>query len=1023
MTIRLFLLQPTVVFAGRINEPSGVTYPVAEFAYDGVTTGSYSVVYLNQTVLIGSTAGASDLGRTRVRKFPDSDTLYIGLSSQGTHPGEVTLTDNAHLSVLDLFEVWAKIPQISDDGETFVDADLDFATYGDSPPVANGGPGFFGTIDSISEVITVTLSAADSFATAPGATIPSLSWDVKDGTITVGTSTDETITATFPAGFRYVTLSVDDSNASTHQTHIPIVARDPADDPCIEAFEIESHRITVEGQELTVRIREAIPASSYLEGTLVMIADGEPSGPTDRSNILFLGWADLEPASIDATETGTLRDVTLRCVDVAGRMKDLPGFPQVIEHAASPSTWQEMATPNMDRFLHFLLQWQSTALDLADWTWSGTGSDYVFKVLGTEGASLWDQVARKAQSMVPDYRLTCNTRGQLRVIVDPQLQDTGDRTSTVQVSLDSGDYQGLSYTGQRRPRVHWLRSNAILASTSAVATAFCIAPGTTPGQGEQANDDGENLAISQSDLNAYAGHKYARLNAPQSRFRLTLAEGSRQGIEPSDLTWVQMTIETAVAAQRGLTFTNARGLVEEIEIRYDYRDTGLIRTVALQWERETSGVAATTVEVEAAAPVDTGSYNVPGTESAFNFGLTANQDVIGVIGRNGYIWTCSDFTQNTPPTWSRNTAAAAAAGFSGSPLRTFVVDPFSPGYRGLGSEIRGYAASGTRVYRVNDLFGTPSYTALHTFTTAASGIQEWTQIACSFGHYEADEADNPWIMVAYSAATGSDPLRTYVVYSRDAGATWSSEIDVSGFTRTAVTQEISRPAIYMSPRTPGLAYVGAWTSSGSAPDGDLYKTTDWGATWSLASEIGGDTGDSIGLAMHIPWESNAAEDIVYFGKFDRTSSIFNYWLWRSVAGSASDISPDDSGKKYGPARGLFSIRALDTDRQELILAGVHDNTDNEYIVKAGSAAVAAVWRSSDAGDTWTRKTSDQATTTTDNCVLQVAFSADDETIWYGWGGGGYLIYTEDDGDTILDKSPSGEVGDSGEFMAIFGSGS
>lgn len=667
----------------------------------------------------------------------------------------------------------------------------------------------------------------------------------------------------------------------------------------------------------------------------------------------------------------------------------------------------------------YLLQWQSTALDLADFTWSGTTTTYPFLVLESTGQSVWEQVARKAQSLVPTYVLTCNTLGQLRVIVDPQLIDSGSRTATVQVALGTDDYSNLRYTRQRHPRYHWTRSNAIVAGTGTpIATAFSIAPGTSPGQGENDYSDGENIVVNQAALNAHCGHLHARLNATEGRYSAVLAEGDTQGIEPANMTWVTLTIDSTVAAQRGQTFSAARFLPHELDVRYRFSREGITKTVTVELERETSGIPGVTETVEVAEVVDDGGWNVPPAETPFNNGLTGG-DVVGFIDASGRIYTCPDFTDPGEPTWSRNTSAATAVSISTNDVLSFVVDPFSPGYRGLGTEIRGYVTTGSRVYRVNDLFGTPSYTSLHTFTTAAAGVQEWAVVACSFGRFEADEADNPWIMVAYHAATGSNPLRTYVVYSRDAGATWSSEIDVSGFTRTAVVQEQSKPAIWMSPRTPGLAYVGAWTSTGSAPDGGLYVTTDWGATWSAATAIDDDLGMSIGSALHIPWKDNAGEDVAYYGNFDRTGSIFNYYLYRSVAGTATDISPVDTDKKYGPARGLFSVRALDSDRQYVILAGVHDDTDNEYVLSSSSDAVSAIWLSDDAGATWTRITTDAATRTTDDCILQVAFSADNPDIFYGWGGGGYLLYTED-GSTMDNKSPTGGVATSSEILGIYG---
>jgi hypothetical protein len=140
-----------------------------------------------------------------------------------------------------------------------------------------------------------------------------------------------------------------------------------------------------------------------------------------------------------------------------------------------------------------------------------------------------------------------------------------------------------------------LRGEAILASSVAIAAIFCIAPGESPGQGETSISQGEQLAVSQATLNACEGHRYARHNAPERYFSIVLAEGDDKDLEPSDMTWLRLNVSASTAAQRGLTFSNERGLVREINIRYDHTRTGLVKQVELLWERETSGTPAVTV--------------------------------------------------------------------------------------------------------------------------------------------------------------------------------------------------------------------------------------------------------------------------------------------------------------------------------------------------------------------------------------------------------------------------------------------
>ncbi len=597
MTLRLFLAQPTTIFAARVNQAS-FTYPIAEVTFDTVGTGAFGDIEAGMTVLFGSTAGDDDYGRQRVRKAATSTVLYFGRSSEGTRDGEVDLVDNAHITVLDDYRVWSKIPYIDDDGTIYKDNDIAVGTYTTNPPpVANAGAAMAGTIDSGTSLLRVTLPHEANTSFAVSGSISSYAWTLPSGVALVGgyNLTDSQIEVDCDPGFYWVKLVVTDSNAETHTARVPIFARDPASDDSIGTFTIDGHRITQQGQRLTVRVLEDIAESTYPDGTLAMIWEDEPSTGADRSHMVFTGWHQSDPTIIASERTGILRDTVLELLDVAGRLDSLPGFSGSVEVASSPSTWTQMTAPNMDKYLHYLLHWHSTALEVADWSWTGTTTTYPFVVLGNAAESLWDQAMRRAKALVPDYVLGCNTIGQLQTTIDPMLQDSGDRTATVQTTLEEADWLSIRYTHERPPRAHWLRGEAILASASDIAALFCIAPGEAPGQGEAANSQGEQLAVSQSTLNACEGHRYARQNAPERYFSIVLAEGDDKDIEPSDMTWVRLNVSSSTAAQRGLTFSNERGLVREMNVRYDHTRTGLVKQVEMLWERETSGTPAVTV--------------------------------------------------------------------------------------------------------------------------------------------------------------------------------------------------------------------------------------------------------------------------------------------------------------------------------------------------------------------------------------------------------------------------------------------
>lgn len=932
--LRLFLLNPAVVMAARVNLASA-EYPLDQIPFDGVTTGAYTSVLPGMTVLLGGAAGLDDYGRQRVRKAATSDTIYVGRSSQGTRDGELHGADNAYITVLNDYRVWAKIARIDVDGSTdpptvttFKDADIEVDDNTiEPPPVANCGPGTAGTINSGTSLLTVAFDGTASFAVAYGASISTYLWNVGDGTITVGSAASSAITATFPAGFRWVSLTVTDSNGKTHTARCPVYARNPAADTTVPDWQMANHRITQSGQQVSVKVLSAIPVATYPDNTLAMIFDGEPASPSDRSHMTFIGWHHTDPATIGARRTGTLKDTTLELLDVAGKLDTLPGFPQTLEQNDAPSKWTEATHLTMDRYTAYLLHWHSTALELADWTGTGTGELYEFVVFTSDGESLWQQVEQRAKALVPNFVLTSNTLGQLRTLPDPMLQEAVNRTATVQAALTAADWSALRFTHNRPARAHWLRGSALLTSSTEIVPVFCIAPGNAPAQGEASQEQGNQLAVSQEALNYQEGQRYARLNAPESLFNITLTQSDDLDIEPANMTWVTLTLPAAQAAQRGLNFTAARGLVHEVSIRYEQGRTGLVRSVELSWERETVGISAVTEPVlEDQLPIDDifpGPIYDPTPPD-----LTDPAD-LGLA--TVYMMTLNELlrTRNfnaSPPTW----AIIATTPITGENMHHFVLDPWSP-------RTTGYYASHQGVYRSVDLDQVvPTWTQIFSEANAEAVSGETTftfqscKILCSI---------NVEAHVSFFWLSSSD---LWFTVSTDRGNTW---------THTYVCDSVSLRAASASGLVPHVV-GGALHYYAAEYDGNtVWKSVDNGVSFSRTGDlepIGFDVNGAETMSMHIPYQDNEDGQILYVGTGFRDAATDRVGgIWRSTNGGSSwtNITPvTDRG-----------VSARNT--------GVETSPQNRLLVYAwmegslGSQAVPAeLYLSTDGGDNWTLAT-------------------------------------------------------------------
>ena len=622
MTLRFYLHSPTVIFEALVNETGSIVYPVQDITFDNVSTGAYDDILPGMTVLFGSSQGADDYGRNRIRADATSTVLKIGRSSIGTHDGEIQLVNNAFITVLNDFRIWSKVPYIDADDESedlgamFKDGDIVVGTNTTTPPpVANTGPPAAGTIDSGTSKLAVSLPPGgvnQSFAVADSATISSYLWVLPTGcAFTFGTvATDEAIQISADPGFHWISLTVTDSNGKTHTTRTFVYARDPDADDTIGTSVIKEHRITRHGQTVSVEVTQSIAESTYPDGTICVLMDGEPESQATRRNILFWGWVQTDPANLEATREAYLTKTTLKCVDVAGRLDALPGFSQAVyndvkrEDANPDITWAYMTTPHWDKLLHYIIHWHSTALELTDWQNTGIGDSYPFTVREAGGASLFSQMNNQCESLCPGHYFTCDRQGMLACPVDPMLQEVGDRTATVQANIPVSNWSKIRYTHQRSPRVHWLDDSAIVANALVVNGIFSHAPGDSPGQGEMRNTHGEQIAINQTQLNQVTGHRYARMNAPESTFNIKLTQSQDNLIDPAAMEWTTVNIDAASASERGLVLTTARGLVNEMVIRYLQQREAVNRDITILWERETVGLPAVTVIPPEIPPAD-----------------------------------------------------------------------------------------------------------------------------------------------------------------------------------------------------------------------------------------------------------------------------------------------------------------------------------------------------------------------------------------------------------------------------------
>ena len=592
----LYLLKPSIVLQAQVNM-AAATYPADEITFDNVdgAYGAYTDIKIGQTVMIGSSPGEYDLGRTYVRAATTSTTLPIGRSSRGKMPGEVVLADDAYVTVLDLFEVWFKPGDIDlVTGEIYKDSDLP-GTTPPTPIMCVGDLGGLGHV-GFAEAGALALDLLDWSGSAlvnDGETWVSREWDFADGTVLSGSTTTADPVVEFPVGYRWITLTGEGSDGGITQRRYLVVVLDPAD-PDVIQFERWQLQRSANGQSLTVNLREYLIPEEYPPGTVCMYLAREKRGNTVTITQRFAGWLDTENSTANANMSGTQRTTTLTAVDVAGRLAQLRSMPTTVANEATQATWLEMVDANPERYIHRLLAFETTALTLADWTLTGlTGTNaYPFMDYWTSGGNYWGVCGELARAMA--HELTCDSQGRLWILPNPQRQNTMDRTTDVQIHITEADWRQLAWAARSRVAVGALTSQMVVVSSGYASTLptpfpdeFSVAPGLVPGQGLSEQGSSVGLVKSETEAHERIGHDYARLTANVQPYRITLAHGVDADIEPAHMTWVQLTALYGRAGYRGPSLNPGRGLPLEVTISVDTK-TG-VSTQSLTWEKETVG--------------------------------------------------------------------------------------------------------------------------------------------------------------------------------------------------------------------------------------------------------------------------------------------------------------------------------------------------------------------------------------------------------------------------------------------------
>lgn len=560
----LSIYKPRTILACQIND-SNITHEEREITYNNVTDGIYTHVKSGMTMLVGSIAGARDIGRIRVRSVTSS----VITVAENSH---IDWEDDLYLTIINYFEIWSIFPYYVLDGglvSWFKDFDVGYTnqntTLGTFPCAGPHRAAFTG--DQIYYSATGTYDVKSRGL--------SYDWFFEGGSVT-GSSVETPgyITYNTPGHYR-TTLTVDNGDGTdiTHR-HVSIYDRpeDGTNNPILrwEMSELSGNRDNG-GYNVKITVHENV--DDIVDGALVVLfADDIYDNTTqsiggnypNNSSIVFVGYILDDTIEYDYHHS----TVEFEVVSVSEIMKSEEGSIVSLESVTSPSEWHEILDMDVHRFLYHYLRWHSTVLLSTDFRY--VSANYKFQYQDVEPGSLYDIVNSFFMNSLFG-RFVSDRQGLLWGEIEPQAINNATGSFSIGMSLSKQDWMGTPFIRENiTPGLAYIELGGVAWSGASTGTSEAYlsgAPGNAHGYFGTGIEDHQGLILtSQNQLNTLSGNIFAYKNAKYPDIGLDIT-GNYRNLDLAPVEFHQITLFPDDTT-RGITFINKEFYITDITWTY-----------------------------------------------------------------------------------------------------------------------------------------------------------------------------------------------------------------------------------------------------------------------------------------------------------------------------------------------------------------------------------------------------------------------------------------------------------------------
>lgn len=594
--LRAAIFEPSVIYSARINQVFSSWDGVVEITYD-TGSGTLANVLPDMTLLIGSSAGAHDVGIVRIRD-KDSDTFFIGETS------DIKYADNHFLTVIDDFGLWARHVLISA-GVPFMDGGLAYSdqhTNFDPTPIM----GSHRVLKLTGASISAQFSAAGSYAL--DSTITGYSWSAPGSSSSSGMTTATPTITWNTVGWKLVYLTLTAANGKTFFGVRYVYIWNDNNPPSSAAIGECRSDVESGGWSFDLTLFDNVDLDTVRDHALVILFAEDYYGDTQQSigpvvgceNIVVTGWIARESIEWDP-EQG---QVHFTGYTAQFWLSQIPSYPDGVELVTGvPAAWTEMQGLTVNKGLFHFLRWRTTATRVMD-VFLTDDTKYT-KEVSSLAQNLWEQLREMAFLQIY-ARPGVNALNQLYIEVHPQLVPEASRTWPTVMTITEEDWEGqIDLERVTMNEVAAVSLSGVAVNESGVGTAyFSLSAGHVFSHYGKPDIQDRLLVSSQSQANTLCGLYFSWRNNPYPDIPIVLAANNRL----IDCFPRQKCLITIVSADtpRGIAYSG--GIIPTSVALVPDPETGYLHT-EVTFEAET-GLTANIIAVDGDVP-GSGDISVP----------------------------------------------------------------------------------------------------------------------------------------------------------------------------------------------------------------------------------------------------------------------------------------------------------------------------------------------------------------------------------------------------------------------------